>query len=232
MATKYETNTKLRTKEKNESTLSYFHSKFVFRNEHGFTLIELLIVMAILIVIGGVVVVVGKDLFSLNSFFGDALSLERDAEGVIKELVTEIRIAAPADTGAYTIERAESNSFAFFADIDDDGVHERVQYFKSGSELKKSVVEPVGNPLSYSTTTAQETLKTVLRGVTASTTAPLFVYYDRTFAGTSSPLTVPINVTAVRHLLITLILDTDPQKLPPATVVSTRVSIRNLKDNY
>lgn len=202
------------------------------KSQKGFTLIEFLVTSAIIIVISGVIYAVQRDLFSLNSFFGEALTNQRDAEAAIKDMVSELRAAAQGDTGAYTLEKTDPNSLAWYANIDSDAARERVQYFASGGMLWKSVVNPTGNPLTYATTTASESLRAVLRDLAASTTAPTFSYYPETYAGTSSPLVVPFSISIVRHVKITLIVDRDPNRLPPPIIVTSEVNIRNLKENY
>lgn len=229
MATKYEPYTKLR---KRAFLFSYFRTHFVFRNDRGFTLLEFLISFAIIIIALGALFTVQRDLFSFNAFFEDALSIQRDLEKTVQGMIGEIRAASQADSGAYSLEISNPNSLSFYANIDNDMLKERIHYFLNGTDLKRSVVNPAGNPLTYSTTTAQESLVTVLRNVVASTTAPLFLYYDKNYAGTSSPLTAPFSVDAVRHVRITIVVDESPSQLPPPITVSSNVSIRNLKDNY
>ena len=136
----------------------------------GFTLLELLVVMGVLIVIGGVVVFALRNLFLTSDFLGESLSDERDLENTIQTMTREIRAASPSSLGSYPLAVTGSTSVAFFVNLDSDTKKERVQYFLEGTTLKRSVVYPAGSPLTYSTTTAQESLATVLRGIAASTT--------------------------------------------------------------
>jgi prepilin-type N-terminal cleavage/methylation domain-containing protein len=199
--------------------------------KYGFTLIELLIVMAILIIVGGVIAVFSRDFFSLRGLFEEGFLNERSAEEVIRALVAEVRTASQSSTGAYPLQIVTGNSFSFFVNVDSDPEKERVQYFKNGAELKKSVVHPVGTPLTYATTTATEDLRTVLRDL-SSTTTPLFLYYDKNYGGTTTPLVNPVNVLDVRLVKISITVDRAPVQLPPPLTVEGQVSIRNLKDNY
>ena len=196
----------------------------------GFTLIELLIVMALVVGVGGAIVVFQKDLFSVNDFLQQSLSLQRDAEAVVRAMMSELRTATQSGIGGYPFEITGSSSIAFYANVDSDASVERIHYFVSGTDLWKSVVKPAGNPLTYSTTTAQEMLLVVMRGVAASSTPP-FLYYDRFYAGTTTPLVQPVDAGAVRLVRVTLAADRDIARLPPPVVVSSQVNIRNLKDN-
>lgn len=207
-------------------------SLFTCRSSHGFTLIELLIVLAMILIGGAVVGTANRDLFSFNAFFDEALTAQRAMEALLSRMVREIRAAAPASTGAYALEKTDPNSLAFYANIDGDATVERVQYFRSGTDVIRSVVDPTGSPLTYATSTAAEILETVLRDTVASTTASLFSYWSGAYAGTSTPLVPPVSPVTVRHVRITLIVDRDPARLPPELVGSSAVTIRNLKDNY
>ena len=198
----------------------------------GFTLIEVLVVSAIIIILGGVIYATMRDLFFANSFFSDALLTERTAESAISTMISELRGATQGDTGTYALEKTDPNSLAWYANIDNDSQIERVQYFVNQGSLWKSVVNPAGNPLTYSTSTVPENVTLVLRGIVASTTVPTFSYYPATYAGTSTPLAQPFSPVLVRHVKITLIIDNDPTKLPPPLTVSSEVNLRNLKDNY
>ena len=202
------------------------------RKNSGFTLIEMLIALAIAVLVIGVIVAFQRDLFSVNNFLRESFSIQRDSELVIRELVSELRTASQSNLGAYPLAITGSTSIAFYSNIDKDQLKERVHYFLDGTMLKKSIVKPTGQPLTYSTTTAQETLKVVLRDVVASSTQPLFTYYDSNYVGAGTPpLVQPVNVSAVRLISINIIVDKDPQRLPPSINVSSQVTIRNLKNN-
>ncbi len=200
--------------------------------QRGFSLIELLIVIGILIIVGGVIAVFGRDFFSLRGLFEEGLVNERNAEEAIRAIVSEVRAASQSSVGNYALQIVQDNAMSFFANIDADADKERVHYFLDGTRLRKSVVHPAGNPLTYSTTTAQEVLTTALDDVAASSTQPIFSYYDTYYGGTTTPLTQPVNVLNIRLVKITLTVDRDPARLPPPLVISSQVSIRNLKDNY
>lgn len=201
------------------------------RHTSGFTIIEVLIVSAIVAAVTGVVAMFSRNLFSLNDFLQQSLSIQRDAEAALRTMVAELRTASPSSIGGYPIESATSTGLAFYANVDADAYKERISYYADGASFKKSVIKPAGNPLTYSTSTAQEFVSTILTGLVTSSSTPIFSYYDKNYAGTTSPLALPINVAAIRLVAISFIIDEDPSRLPPAVVASSQVSIRNLKDN-
>lgn len=198
----------------------------------GFTLIEFLITSAIVTVVTLVIVSFQRSLFTVTHFLEQSISIQRDAEALLRGIVAELRAASPSDTGGFPLEIVASSSLAFYTNIDFDAARERVQYFLNGTTMMRSVVEPVGAPAVYATTSgAVETLSAVLRNVRASST-PNFTYYDRNYAGTTTPLAQPVATSDVRFVLITFIVDEFPDRLPPPITVSSQVNVRNLKDNY
>ncbi len=202
----------------------------MFKKSQGFTLVEVLIVSGIIVIMAVVIGAFQRDLFSLNDFLQQSLSIQRDSQAVLRSVVAELRTASQSGTGGYPLEKVEANSLAFYSNIDQDASIERVQYFLNGKNFMKSVVKPTGNPLTYGTTTAPETLMLMLSDL-VSTSTPIFSYYDGTYAGTTSPLTQPVDILKVRFVTVALTVDQDPNRAPGPITASSQVTIRNLKDN-
>ena len=56
-------------------------------------------------------------------------------------------------------------------------------------------------------------------------------FISSNYDGITDPLPSPIDTLNVRLIKINLIIDHDPVKSPPPFLMTTQVSIRNLKDN-
>ena len=201
------------------------------KDKRGFTIIEIVIALAVLLLASGAIAVFQTDFFSINAFLGKGLTVQRDTEKVIDEIVEELRTAAQSDVGVYPLEITASTSLAFYANIDKDAAKERVHYFLSGGDLWKSVVEPTGQPVTYATSTAQETLVLALRNIVTADAPQIFSYYDTNYMGTTTPLVQPVNVILIRLIGISITVDEDLALLPSPITVSSQVTIRNLKDN-
>lgn len=203
-------------------------SKHFRSSESGFSLIEILVGIGIFTLIGIAIYTFQRDVFSLNRVIVSNLSVQDEARRTLKVMSAEIRTASPSSLGAYALTQTATSSFTFYSNIDTDASKERVRYFLSGTTLKKGVIKPSGSPLTYNA--ANETITELIHNV-AHTATSTFTYYDEDYDGTSPPLVEPIDVSAVRLVKITLVIDKDPAALPAPLTLTTQVSIRNLKDN-
>ena len=172
-----------------------------------------------------------RQVLSFNTTAYNTLSAQADLLKVLNVWSQEIRAAAPAETGAFPLLTAGTNTLAFYGDIDDDGVVERVRYFLSGTTMRKGVIEPTGTPYAY--VAGNEVVIDQVRNVVASATS-IFQYYDSSYTGTASstaPLPAPVNTNAVRMVAVSLSVDENGSRPPGPVQVGTQISIRNLKDN-
>ena len=195
----------------------------------GFTIIETLVALGIFVAISFLISSFVRSIFFINTDLNNSLSAQFDARQIMKKIVSELRSTSPSSLGAYPILNAASSSLTFYSDIDDDGLKEKIRYFLQSGNFKRGVVKPSGSPLTYND--AGETLSTVTVNVTNSTSTPVFEYFDENYTGTSSPLTYPMNILAIRLVRLTLIVEKDSNRLPIPFTISTQVMLRNLKDN-
>lgn len=194
----------------------------------GITLLEVIITMAILSLVLGLIGSFARDLFFYEDVFTGGLTSYDEARKILQPITSEIRSASPSSLGSYPLEKTGQTEFIFFADIDNNGIKERVRYFLSDNIMKRGVIIPSGNPLQY--LSANETISDIIHGI-RNDSVPVFDYYDSNYNGSTAPLNHPVSVLDVRLVKISLILDEDPNKPPAPMTVTTQVSIRNLKDN-
>ncbi len=196
------------------------------KQKKGFSLIEVLIGTSIFVLIVGVLTLFSRNIWVYQSYISTGLSLSNEGRAALKTMTAEIRTASTADTGVFVIALATSSAFTFYSDIDDDGLKEKVRYFLNGSSLQKGVLKPTGSPLAYNP--ANEIISTLASNVT---NAAIFEYYDKNYDGTTAALASPINVALVRLVKITIKIDKNLNRAPGEKTFSTKVSLRNLKDN-
>lgn len=190
------------------------------KNSLGFSMVEVIVVVFIMALVGTAVYTFQNDIFLLNRIVSSNITSQEEARNGFKMMTSEIRSASPSSLGAYPIFEANSNSFIFYSDIDNDGLKERIRYFLEGDIFKKGTIKPLGSPLVYNL--GNEIIKEVIHNVSNDSTA-IFDYYDANYEGISAPLSQPVNIIAVRLIKITIIAD--------GNTFTTQVSMRNLKDN-
>src|SRR3990167_3198457 len=77
-----------------------------------------------------------------------------------------------------------------------------------------------------------ETFSTLITGVSNDEFLPLFEYYDGEYDGSSTPLPWPVNIPDIRLVKINIRIERDPNRTPTEfMVISSQVTLRNLKDN-
>jgi prepilin-type N-terminal cleavage/methylation domain-containing protein len=197
--------------------------------QKGVTLIELLISVAIF---SGVVVLFGQfsaDVFLFNRIYTAQLEAENDLRTILSPFPSEVRSAAPSDRGDYPILLAGEKEFIFYTDTDFNGSRERVRYFVEGTTFKKGILESQGDPEVYDP--QNEIIIDVVKDIVNAHS--YFTYYDSLYNGEDSTaaLVQPVLPNLVRLVDITVAVDADPNQPPKEVSTSTKVSIRNLKDN-
>jgi len=198
-----------------------------FKIDKGFSLVEIVVVVAITAVIFLAVFNFGQSIFSFNSNAQKNLSAQSDGRRVLKNIVKELRSTSPSSLGSYSIVLASTTAITFFVNLDSDIYKEQVRYFLVGKELKRGVIKPSGTPLVYNS--ANEQVVTLIKDINNGIT-PIFEYFDSSYAGTTTPLTQPVQITKIRMVRATLKIDQDPNQSSPV-IVESQVFLRNLKDN-
>lgn len=196
--------------------------------EEGMTLIEVLLVIAIFVMIVTIVSRFQSDIIVYNKYSSDVISSAQDARTILRNIVQELRSAKTGNNGSYPIAQAATSTIVFFSDTDADGLQEQIRYFISSGTLKKGVVKATGSPLAYD---GAETLSTLAYNIKNGTTTNLFEYFNSSYNGTSSPLSQPVSVNAVRLVRVNLMIDADPRRSPIPRLYTSDATLRNLKDN-
>lgn len=153
-----------------------------------------------------------------------------EARKGIETMVKEIREARYADDGSYPLEEAGNFQFIFYSDIDKDSNIERVRYFLDGTNFKKGVVEPSGDPLQY---VLSSEVVDVLSAYVRNGTTPVFTYYngDWPIDTVNNPLPTLTRLTETKLMHVYLKINVDPNRPPENFELESDIQIRNLKTN-
>lgn len=200
-----------------------------YNYKNGFSLIELIVSIAIVAIVMVAVSNFQVNVLRFNKYSKDVLESSQDAKAILRVMVKEMRSITPSNNGAYPIVSAGTSTITFYSDINDDGLIDQVRYFLSTTTLKKGVIIPTGSPLSYNS--LNEQFSTLAYNIKNGTSTALFEYYDTNYAGTSTPLSYPLNTTAIRLVRVNLLIDADPNRSPVPRLYTSTATLRNLKDN-
>ena len=196
----------------------------------GFSVVEFLFAIVIAIAITLVVTYFGRNIFLHTSTIQANLNAQLESRKILNKMVGELRSAAPSALGGYAVEAVATSSITFYSDVNQDDNTDRVRYFLDfpTGVIKRGVVLAAGLPPSYNL--GNETITTLMSSLIA-TSSPIFDYFDKNYAGTSSPLTHPMNIANIRLIRMTVRIDKDPNRAPGAITFISSASLRNLKDN-
>ena len=197
-------------------------------NNKGVTLVELVVSIAIFALISGAAVELLIYMFpKKGNIVTEQLSTQSETRKVVDDFVNEIRGATYSSIGSYPLAEDSSTEIIFFTNPGANFLRDRVRYFLDGTTLKKGIVEPSGNPMTYDVST--ESVTEVLHSVVPTTT--IFTYYDANYTGSEVPLVQPVEVGLVKMVGIKVTIDKNPLMSPNSFTTESKAIIRNLKDN-
>jgi len=188
----------------------------VLRQKPGFSLAELLISLAIISVISLVLTSFISKGFSLYRTNKQEIRLQEKNWVIMDDLIINLQ-------NAKEITFAEGNEIIFITQ-NRESDQARARYTLTGSTLTKGVILPVivGNDITYPS--ANETTKILSDQVKS---AVIFSFYD----GQGGLFSSPINAGSVRLVEVTLALDNDINTPGGLVENSTKINLRNLKNN-
>jgi type II secretory pathway pseudopilin PulG len=154
-----------------------------------------------------------------------------EARKGIETMVREIREAKYGDDGSYPLVEAGDFQFIFYGDIDKDTATERVRYFLQGTNLKKGIVEPSGDPPEY--ILSNETISILSQYVRNGAAPVIFTYYNGDWPGDTqhNPLPTLTRLSDTKLMHVYLKINVDPNRPPDDFELESDAQIRNLKVN-
>ena len=194
----------------------------------GMTLVEMLVVVflfsILMIALGNTV----ASLYKSNAYtVGQTYQVSNARRGV-QALIRDVREMTFADDGTFPLARMEPHLIGFYSDIDRDSSVEYIEYeLATTTILTKRVYNATGTPVTYDTSSPDETyiLSEYVQNRNQSTST--FFYYD-TYG---NPTTATSSVTDVRFISIQSIVNIDPIRNPGQFMLRYSAALRNVIDN-
>lgn len=193
-----------------------------FSSKRGFSIIELLVVLGVAIFIIIAVWFFWLGSFRFNEEIRNNLISTAEARRAGELMTKEIRNITNSLDGSYPISKAEPFSFSFFTIDSSSGQILKVRYFDNDGKLKRGVIFPNSTFPYYDDD--REEITTIFKNINSRENS-LFEYFDGFYEFDSQSLPEPVDVSLVR--LIGINIYNNNSKI----IFSTKISLRNIKDN-
>lgn len=168
--------------------------------------------------------------WKVNKFVLETGQISLAGSRSLEKIQTFLRKARQAENGAYPVELAKAEEIIFFADIDNDGLAERIHLYKNNQTITMGVTKPTTSfPRQYPIGDTQSQI--LINKVINDNSQPIFSYFSKNYSGQENeiPLPLPVDVSVIRVVKIFIRLENsapDGQPLEMQTVTE----IRNLND--
>lgn len=179
--------------------------KSTLTNESGLTLVELMVYGTLLLVIlSGAYM-----MYEASATIYVIASSQAEAQG--KGRIAQTSLAKHLRM-TESFQQAGDYAVNLRADINDDNLWDKIEYYMVNGTLYRRVNDGTAAPIMKG-----------LRNEALAT--PIFSYFD--LNGASLSTDTASRATKTHKVEITLIIDSDPNKLPEPYTLQTRVSLRN-----
>jgi hypothetical protein len=191
----------------------------------GITFIEVMVTVAVATLVMVVSVQAITYFYKTNRYTIEQADAVSSAQRGVDQTVRVLRETNYSVVGAYPIVAISTTSVDIYADIDQDLYPEEVRFYLDGTDLKRSVTQPMGFPPSYASSTqvATNTLARSIRNLEQG--MPVFDYYN----ASGTLMTDFSKLTDVRYIRISLIANISTTTLPNQLVVRSSATLRNLR---
>ncbi len=198
--------------------------------QRGFTVLEVLIAGFMITILGmgllGLQVIVNQSqLSSIDNF-----TAVNESTAAVSAMTKEIRTAQKGENGSFQFIEASGQAITFFSDLDTDGRIEQIRYYLDGTTLKKDVINPQGNPVTYP---QQQKVTTVVSENIRNGATPIFSYFNHDWPKdtVNNPIPTPADLDSIKmvHIYIRVNPNIDPDN---DYVLESQAQVRTLKHNF
>ena len=146
------------------------------------------------------------------------------AQHAMDAIVKALRTTSYSNSGAYPVISIAPNQVSFYANvIPNDPLIQQVRFFVTGTSLQEGIIEPSGNPLTYTPASEVVTdLGDYVLDLALSTST--FFYYDQN----GSVINNFTQYQNVRYVTVNMIVDVATTSLPTQLTLLSSAALRNL----
>lgn len=191
--------------------------------ERGMTLLEALVWIAVFTFAMLALTQALIAFYHTNRYAIQDATAVASAQHAMDVAVRAIRTASYSQSGAYPIISIAPNQISFYASVyANDPNIEQVRFFTSGNSFEEGIVEPSGDPPTYTGTEIIDDLTDYAQNLTVGTST--FLYYDQN----GNLVTDYTQFENVRFVVVNLIVDTSTSSLPSQITLTDSAAPRNL----
>lgn len=195
----------------------------------GLGLVEVVVASFIVAIIIMVAAVFFSFFLRSYSFSFEENRIIGEAESMMRKMSAEIREARTSENGAYPLVEAGDFEIMFYADVDNDGVVDRVRYYLEDEKLYRGLVLYDNENDIYESDS--EVIR-VLSDYVVNGDSPIFYYYNSNWPGdeVNNPLEQNRRLLDTRLVRIVVLVNTTTNPNIGDFELESAVMIRNLKD--
>ncbi len=190
--------------------------------KRGFTLLETLVVIAIVSIVTLILGFMIQYIYRGNDYVLQEGTAVENAQIGLTNAIQDLREASYGDDGSYPIANIGTSSVTFYADYNNTGDVEMLQYYLLGNTLYRSITTATGTPPSYAGQPAATT--TIATYVQNSPSTPIFQYYN----ASDTAVTSSSSIYSITTITTTLDIDVNPTRAPSAYTLTGSATLRNL----
>lgn len=194
----------------------------VHNSVRGVTLLETLVWIGMVTMIMGALVSAILYFYRANSYTLQGAIALTSAQHGVDIMIRRIREAAYSSNGAYPVVSLAANDLVLYANTDNDSSVERVHYYLSGSNLYEGILNPSGDPPTYTGTETVTLLAENVQNISLGVNA--FTYFN----ASGVQMTDYTKISDVRFVTVNLSVDTDTTRAPGAVLLRSSAAMRNI----
>jgi prepilin-type N-terminal cleavage/methylation domain-containing protein len=159
------------------------------RSSQGFTLVELLVTMMVASILAGAMIGLYLGVIRSVADTQNRIINQDDARTAMNEIARYVRMASSSASNQTSITDAVAlagpQEMVFFADINGDGISDKVRFYLDGTTMRMATVAPntSHSPATYPAYSSDGIV--VMHGI-RNGTLPIFTYYQTNPAFTST----------------------------------------------